>query len=96
MDKEIKTVRLMINLYCHGHHGSKDIMCPECSELFDYVTKRLEKCPFKKNKPRCSECSAHCYKPGMRKKIKAVMKYSGLRLLYLHPILSGRHYLANK
>jgi len=49
MDTEAKTVRLMIDLYCRHHHGSKDQLCKECHELSDYVKKRLEKCPFKEN-----------------------------------------------
>jgi predicted amidophosphoribosyltransferase len=93
MEKEVQTVWLMIDLYCRGQHGSKDGLCLECRELFDYVTKRLEKCPLKDNKPRCSKCPVHCYKPDMREKIKAVMKYSGPRMLYRHPIMTGRHYL---
>jgi hypothetical protein len=93
MQDEQNTVRLMIDLYCRGRHGSKDGLCPKCSKLFAYVTGRLEKCPFKENKPWCSKCPAHCYKPAMREKIKVVMRYSGPRMLYRYPILTGKHYL---
>ena len=93
MEQEIKSVELMIDLYCRGHHGNKDNLCDECRELLDYVKKRLEKCPLKANKPKCSKCPVHCYKPDMRKKIKAVMRYAGPRMLYRHPVLAGKHYL---
>lgn len=93
MEREIETVRLMINLYCRGHHGSKENLCSECGRLFHYAKKRLEQCPFKENKPQCSKCAVHCYKPDMREKIKAVMKYSGPRMLCRHPILTVKHYL---
>lgn len=96
MEQETKTVGLMIDLYCRGHHGSKDNPCDECRALLDYVQKRLEKCPFKKDKPKCSKCNVHCYKPVMREKIKAVMRYSGPRMLYRHPILTGKQYLTGK
>lgn len=96
MESEIKTSRLMIELYCRYHHGSKDILCNDCSELFDYVKKRLEKCPLKDNKPKCSQCTVHCYNADMRGKIKAVMRYSGPRMLYRHPILTAKHYLSKK
>jgi len=96
MKKEVQTVRLMIDIFCHWQHDKKEGLCPECRELLDHVTKRLEKCPLKKNKPKCSKCPVHCYNPDMRKKIRAVMKYSGPRMLYRHPILSGRHYLTGK
>jgi hypothetical protein len=93
MKQEIKTVGLMIELFCRGQHGGKNALCPKCRELLEYALKRLEKCPLQDNKPKCSKCTVHCYKPDMREKIKAVMKYSGPRMLYCHPILTGRHYL---
>jgi hypothetical protein len=93
MEKEIKTAELMIDFYCHGHHSSRKGLCPECLKLLDYVKQRLENCPLKENMLKCSKCAVHCYKPGMREKIRAVMKYSGPRMLYRHPILTGKHYL---
>ncbi len=96
MEIELYTVRKMIALYCRGHHGSKDNLCPECGGLLAYVKGRLEKCPLKKNKPWCSKCTVHCYKPDMREKIRAVMRYSGPRMPWRHPILTGRHYLSGK
>ncbi|PKN37151.1 MAG: hypothetical protein CVU62_11130 [Deltaproteobacteria bacterium HGW-Deltaproteobacteria-2] len=96
MEQEIKTVELMIDLYCRDHHGSTENICPECRELLNYVKKRLEKCPLKENKPPCSKCPIHCYKPDMREKIKAVMKDSGPRMLYRHPIMTARHYVTKK
>jgi len=96
MEKEIETVRLMINLYCRGHHGGKDDLCSDCKELSKYVRRRLEKCSLKEKKPKCSKCTVHCYKPAMREKIKAVMRYSGPRMLYRHPILTAKYYLIKK
>lgn len=96
MEREFKTVAFMINIFCHGQHGRKEGLCPECTELLDYVAVRLEKCPFRENKPKCSKCPVHCYKKDMREKIKAVMKYSGPRMLYRHPVLTGRHFLSQK
>lgn len=93
MDKELKTAEIMIGIYCLGNHGSKKSLCQECEKLFGYVTKRLDKCPFRENKPKCSKCPAHCYKPAMRKKIKEVMKYSGPRMILKHPVLAARHLL---
>ena len=54
---------------------------------------RLSKCPFKVNKKFCSFCKIHCYKPEMRERIKAVMKYSGPRMLFTHPIFAVSHVL---
>jgi len=94
MEIELDTVGKMIELYCRGHHGSKDSLCAECGGLLAYVKGRLEKCPFKENKPWCSKCTVHCYKPDMKEKIKAVMRYSGPRMIWRHPILTGKHYLS--
>ncbi|PKN69431.1 MAG: hypothetical protein CVU54_10420 [Deltaproteobacteria bacterium HGW-Deltaproteobacteria-12] len=86
----------MIAIFCTAQHGQREGLCPECRRLLDYVTKRLGKCPLRGNKPRCSKCPVHCYKPEMRERIRAVMKYSGPRMLYRHPVLTGKHYLTGK
>ncbi|TFG90229.1 MAG: nitrous oxide-stimulated promoter family protein [Syntrophobacterales bacterium] len=93
MEKERHTAEAMIRVFCSGRHGTPEGLCPECRELLDYVAGRLERCPLQENKPRCSKCPVHCYKPDMREKIRAVMRYAGPRMLYRHPILAGRHYL---
>lgn len=93
MERELQTVRVMIDLYCRHFHGGRDALCSECRALTDYVRKRLERCPFSENKPRCSQCSVHCYRPDMRERIKEVMRYAGPRMIYRHPILTVRHYL---
>jgi len=85
----------MVLIYCRGSHGTiGNEPCAECAELTEYALLRLEKCPFKKNKEFCSFCSVHCYKPDMREKIKAVMRYSGPRMLFRHPIFSMSHVAA--
>jgi predicted amidophosphoribosyltransferase len=96
MEKEVRTVERMIDIFCQGQHGKPDGLCRECRTLFDYVIQRLQRCPLRENKPRCSQCPVHCYKPDMREKIRAVMKYAGPRMLFRHPLLSVGHYLAGK
>jgi hypothetical protein len=83
----------MITLYCRSHHTSYTIPCHDCEALRKYAFLKLEKCSFADNKPPCSECSIHCYRKDMRDKIKAVMKYSGPRMIYNHPVLAIRHLL---
>ena len=90
--KEKKLIPVMIRKYCHGKHGTKgEELCADCKALTEYALFRLEKCPFKKNKKFCSFCKIHCYKPEMREKIRAVMKYAGQRMLPSHPIFSMSH-----
>ncbi len=90
---ELKTVEAMIGLYCSGIHGEKTL-CSECSDLLEYARSRLEKCPYGKDKPACARCPVHCYRPPMREKIRAVMRYAGPRMIYRHPLLALRHMLA--
>lgn len=98
-EKEKKLIPVMIKKYCKGKHKTireaqgveRGEVCAECKELTEYALFRLEKCPFKVNKKFCSFCKIHCYKPEMREKIKAVMKYAGPRMLFTHPIFAISH-----
>lgn len=82
----------MIALYCRGNHGGKkDALCPDCQALADYAALRIEKCPFMETKTFCSVCKVHCYQPEMRERIRAVMRWSGPRMLFVHPVLAIRH-----
>ena len=63
----------------------------EYKELEVYAYKRLDMCRFGNNKPNCKRCPIHCYKPEMREKIRQVMRYSGPRMIFHHPIAALRH-----
>lgn len=93
MVRENKTVRTMVVIYCRDEHGSKDGLCPECQELMDYATKRLEKCPYQEDKSTCANCPIHCYTDTMRERMRVVMRYSGPRMISRHPYLAVRHLL---
>ena len=96
-EKELKVVTLMIERYCRGKHNTKKHdLCEECSELLEYVKQRRERCPHGDNKPFCSNCKIHCYKPSMRAKIREVMRYSGPRIVFNHPILATKHLIESK
>ena len=91
-EKENRLIPVMIKKYCRGKHKTNGgQVCPECAELTEYALYRLKMCPFKENKKFCSFCVIHCYKPEMRDKIKAVMKYSGPRMIFTHPIFALSH-----
>ncbi len=95
-DREKKIVSLMIRLYCKKHHKGKKELCPECKALTEYAIQRSDNCPFMETKTFCSNCKVHCYKPQMREKIRAVMRYSGPRMLWSHPIMAIRHLIESK
>ena len=67
------------------------VYCKECQALDDYARMRSDKCPFMETKTFCSNCKVHCYKPEMRQRIKEVMRYSGPRMLFVHPVACIRH-----
>ena len=91
-EKEKQLIPAMIAKYCRGKHKTKrGEVCEECRALTEYALFRLEKCPFKVNKKFCSFCKIHCYKPDMRAKIKDVMKWSGPRMLFSHPVFAISH-----
>jgi len=92
--REAQTLDAMIALYCRGRHSMPEgELCYSCRELLTYALSRLDKCPFGDNKPACSACPVHCYKPARRKDIQEVMRYSGPRMMRSHPLLAIRHLL---
>ena len=90
LQHERRVVRDMIVLYCRKNHGTKQL-CDECLALAEYADERTLKCPFMEEKTFCSQCKTHCYKPEMREKIRQVMRYSGPRMIFHHPIAAIRH-----
>lgn len=93
IEREKKTVEIMIRLYCKKKHNSKNDLCTECRELLNYANTRLDNCKFGENKPTCGKCTVHCYKKEMQYKIKNVMRYAGPRILFIHPIIVIQHYI---
>ncbi len=95
-EREKQTVTLMIRIYCKKKHGTNKKLCPECEALSRYAVQRSDKCPFMETKTFCSNCRVHCYKPEMRTKIREVMRFSGPRMIFYHPIMAVRHVAESK
>ncbi len=94
-EREKETVSVMIAIYCRKKH-SKKVLCPECAALDAYARLRSDKCPFMETKTFCSNCRVHCYRKDMREKIREVMRFSGPRMIFRHPILAIRHVIETK
>lgn len=88
--REQKTVEQMIRLYCRHREGNLEL-CADCTALLKYARKRLENCPFGEDKSSCRKCSVHCYRPDMKERIRLVMRYSGPRMIFYHPLAAIRH-----
>lgn len=95
-EKEKRMVSQMIALYCKKKHGGKKELCPACAALSEYARLRSDKCPFMETKTFCSNCKVHCYKPEMREKIREVMRFSGPRMIFHHPVAALHHVIATK
>lgn len=95
-EREKRTVSLMISIYCRKKHHNKGALCDECKALNDYAILRSDRCPFMESKTFCSNCKVHCYKPEMREKIREVMRFSGPRMIFYHPVMAVRHVIESK
>ena len=93
---EKDTVSKMIRIYCRLKHKQKNSLCPDCRNLEDYAHNRLERCTFGENKPACEKCTVHCYKPQYREKIREVMRFAGLRMLFFYPADAFKHFLKTR
>jgi predicted amidophosphoribosyltransferase len=94
LKREHRTIEVMIDLYCREqHHSPPGSLCAECGELREYARARLERCVFQERKPTCAKCPVHCYKPDMRERVRAMMRYSGPRMLLHKPFLAIAHLL---
>jgi len=89
--REQRTIKVMIEMYCRGHHHGDGALCTECRALLTYAMQRIEKCPFLAHKPVCAKCPIHCYKARMKEQLIKVMRYSGPRMVMHHPILALFH-----
>lgn len=88
-EEERKIVMEMIDLYYKHHIDEYD------DKFIEYVNARITHCPRMKEKTFCSKCPVHCYREDMRKQIKKVMKYSGPRMIFHHPLLVIKHVISS-
>ena len=90
--REKRTIEAMIRIWCGKKHGGKDL-CVECSGMLEYAVRRVDRCIFHAEKPACKDCPVHCYAPLMKERVREVMRYSGPRMIYRHPVLAVMHLL---
>ncbi len=90
-----EVVEKMIKIYCKKNHHRK-MLCNKCREVLEYAHLKSEKCPFKKTKTFCSNCSVHCYKDDMKNKIREIMRFSGPSMIFYHPVLTIKHLILSK
>lgn len=91
--REKKVITEMVKLYCRKNHKSGEL-CDECKEVLNYSLKRLDHCKFMETKTFCSNCKSPCYNMEMKEKVKKIMKFSGPRMLFYHPLLVIYHIIS--
>jgi hypothetical protein len=89
--REKQTIAAMIVMRCRALHGPQYGSCDDCSGLLRYAEGRIDRCVFGDSKPVCNRCSVHCYSPRMREEVRAVMRFSGPRMMLAHPVLAALH-----
>ncbi|MBE6176656.1 MAG: nitrous oxide-stimulated promoter family protein [Rikenellaceae bacterium] len=92
IDSEKRVVSRMIRLYCQRRLGMESLT-EEYRALESYAHRRLDGCKFGDAKPACKRCKIHCYRPDMRDKIRAIMRWAGPRMILYDPIAAIRHLL---
>lgn len=90
IQEEKIVVEKMIRLYCRRKEGNR-VLCRDCQEVLDYAMARLDHCKFGNGKPTCKKCPVHCYKPDKKEHIRQIMRWSGPRMMFYHPIDAIKH-----
>lgn len=94
IEREKKTIRAMIAMYCGSHHSQKKgNLCGGCAAVESYALEKINRCPFINDKPTCVKCPVHCYMPEKREKVREIMRYAGPRMLFFHPVMAFFHVL---
>lgn len=65
-------------------------LCEDCRDLLLIGWRHTNHCPRMAEKTFCHHCPKPCYRKNDEERIKAVMRQSGRRLLWTHPLLSIR------
>lgn len=104
VSEDKKIISTMISIYCNGNSHKaneenkvKDDICPNCKRLQEYAYSKIDKCPKLKSgkKAICGTCKNNCYMQDdeLSNMMKAVMKYSGPRMILKHPLMTIKHAL---
>ena len=93
VEREIGMLRMLLEMYCAGRHGTAGGLYPDCAELFEYAGGRVARCPHLPRKPSCRSCTIHCFDAAHRERIRAAMRYAGPRLFLRHPWRALEHLL---
>ncbi|MDO5100211.1 MAG: nitrous oxide-stimulated promoter family protein [Eubacteriales bacterium] len=63
-------------------------LCEDCRDLLLIGWRHTNNCPRMAEKTFCHHCPKPCYRKADEERIKTVMRQSGRRLLWKHPLLA--------
>lgn len=92
LSREKRIIFVMVHMYCRDVHHTQNELCPDCLDALQYANRHIDRCPFKTEKPTCSVCTVHCFRPPQKDTIKTIMRYAGPRMAWRHPLLSITHF----
>ena len=98
LEQDQKTLEAMARIYCraHRHVCSPDgRLCEDCASLVVYANNRTRRCPHH-HRGTCDTCEIQCYQPAMRARIRAMMVFSGPRMILHHPVMAVRHMIKKR
>ncbi|MDO5028056.1 MAG: nitrous oxide-stimulated promoter family protein [Bacillota bacterium] len=88
IEKKKEILRLMVEIYKKAHPDqAEDLLALET-----YAIDKMTNCPNKNKNIVCKSCTIHCYQKEQRQQIKKIMRFSGPRMLVLHPILTIEYF----
>lgn len=90
---ELKTIEIMTGLYCKHHHKND---CLLCDDFIAYASNKLDRCVYGQAKPACQHCPVHCYKPEQKAYARKIMRFSGPKMLFMHPVLAIKHLIKSR
>lgn len=93
IELEKEAMYKMLRIYCKSKHNHKKGLCEKCAALLNEIYRRLNHCQFGDRKPACGSCKINCYRGEKFKEVAAIMRYSGPRMLFYHPILAIQHFI---
>ncbi|NLI72500.1 MAG: nitrous oxide-stimulated promoter family protein [Bacteroidales bacterium] len=65
-------------------------LCANCYELIDKAFQHTERCPHSTYKTFCHECPTMCYRKEDQEKMLPIMRYSGKKIMWKHPMYTWR------
>jgi len=79
-DRDNQVLNVFVGVFCRAHHGGENGLCPDCADLLAYAQERRRLCPLEP-KPKCKDCPVHCYEPEYRRRIREIMRFSGMHFV---------------